>query len=69
MREGSTFGNTARDRRAVGDPRRYGSALLVADDVLEGLPRMAVSLEPEARPATQGPEGPVLATGECMKIW
>ncbi len=41
----------------------------VADEVLEGFPRMAVSLEAEAQPATQGPRGPVLATGECMKTW
>jgi anti-sigma-K factor RskA len=41
----------------------------VADDVLEGFPRMAVSLEPGEPPANQGPEGPVLAAGECMKTW
>jgi anti-sigma-K factor RskA len=41
----------------------------VADDLLAGGPRMAISLEPEARPLTQGPTGPILATGECMKTW
>ena len=51
---------------------REGTAQLaaVANDLLEGFPRMAVSLEPGARPAIQeGPKGPVLATGECMKTW
>ncbi|MGH8680917.1 MAG: anti-sigma factor [Burkholderiales bacterium] len=41
----------------------------VADDLLEGFPRMAVSLEPDTLPAAQGPKGPVLAAGECMKTW
>jgi anti-sigma-K factor RskA len=41
----------------------------VADEVLEGFPRMAVSLESGESAATPGPQGPVLATGECMKTW
>ncbi len=40
-----------------------------AEEVLADFPRMVVSLEPETRSATQGPTGPVLATGECMKTW
>jgi anti-sigma-K factor RskA len=41
----------------------------VADDVLAGGPRMAVTLEPTGRPMAQGPTGPVLATGECLRTW
>lgn len=41
----------------------------VADEVLAGGPRMAVTLEPEGRAVITVPTGPVLVTGECMKTW